>query len=52
MYAVIKNKIVQSYSWESKENDNYEYVLMTFDNSPAWINGLYIDGKFYPPEEE
>ena len=26
-------------------------IEMTINNSPAYINGKYINGKFYPPEE-
>lgn len=33
-----------------KEIDGRTLILMTLDNSPAHINGKYIDGKFYPPE--
>ena len=31
--------------------DGRTTVLMTLENSPAWINGTYKDGKFYPPKE-
>lgn len=27
-------------------------ILMTAENSPAWLNGTYENGKFYPPKEE
>jgi hypothetical protein len=26
-------------------------IAMTVENSPAFLNGFYIDGKFYPPKE-
>jgi hypothetical protein len=26
-------------------------IEMTPDNSPAYINGKYVEGKFYPPKE-
>jgi len=25
-------------------------IPMTVENSPAYLNGTYIDGKFYPPK--
>jgi hypothetical protein len=25
-------------------------IPMTPENSPAWVNGTYEDGKFYPPK--
>lgn len=27
-------------------------IEMTIENSPAYLNGKYIDGKFYPPVKE
>lgn len=33
-----------------KEINNKTLIRMTADNSPAYVNGKYIDGKFYPPE--
>ena len=27
-------------------------IEMTVENSPAYLNGKYINGKFYPPLEE
>lgn len=27
-------------------------IKMTIDNSPAWIGGKYINGKFYEPVKE
>jgi pentose-5-phosphate-3-epimerase len=29
----------------------FTLILMTIENSPGYINGKYIDGKFYPKEE-
>jgi hypothetical protein len=26
-------------------------IEMTLENSPAWIEGYYKNGKFYPPSE-
>lgn len=34
-----------------KEIDNRILIRMTIDNSPAYVKGKYIDGKFYPPKE-
>ena len=31
--------------------DGRTTILMTAENSPAYLNGTYIDGKFYPPKE-
>ncbi len=28
----------------------YTLIEMTVENSPAWVNGYYKDGKFYPPK--
>ena len=50
MYAVVKDGIVQGYTWEKSDDSDLEYVLMTFENSPAYIKGKYKDGKFYEPE--
>ena len=27
-------------------------ILMTLENSPAWVTGTYVEGKFYPPSKE
>jgi hypothetical protein len=27
-------------------------ILMTVENSPAWLEGTYENGKFYPPKGE
>jgi hypothetical protein len=50
MYAVVKDGLVQGYTWEKSDELDVEYVLMTFENSPAYIQGKYEDGKFYEPE--
>ena len=34
-----------------KEIDGRTLIEMTLDNSPAYLNGIYEDGKFYPPKE-
>jgi hypothetical protein len=34
-----------------KEVDGRTLIEMTIDNSPAYVKGEYIDGKFYPPKE-
>ena len=50
MWAVIENKIVQGYTWDTTEyskTDSTEFVLMTFENSPAYVGGRYENGKFY-----
>lgn len=52
MYAVIEKGIVKGYRWDNTPEDGVEYVLMTYDNSPAWVNGRYENGKFYKPEGE
>ena len=46
MYAVIKDKIVQGYTWDNSPQDNLEFVLMTYENSPAYVGGTYENGKF------
>jgi hypothetical protein len=51
MYAAISNGIVIGYTWE-KSNPELDYVLMTYENTPAWVNGRYEKGKFYKPEGE
>lgn len=40
-----------SYEKASQEADGREIIKMTLDNSPAYINGIYENGKFYPPKE-
>ena len=27
-------------------------ILMTLENSPAWLLGTYENGKFYPPKDK
>jgi hypothetical protein len=34
-----------------KEADGRDLILMTLENSPAYVKGKYKDGKFYPPKE-
>jgi hypothetical protein len=31
--------------------DGRTLILMTLENSPAWVSGTYEDGKFYSPKE-
>ena len=33
------------------ENLGYILIEMTLENSPGFLNGKYINGKFYPKEE-
>lgn len=35
-----------------KEAAGRTLIKMTLENSPAYINGTYKDGKFYPPSNE
>lgn len=51
MYAVVEKGIVQGYVWETKsypKTEDTEFVLMTFENSPAYSQGTYKDGVFHP----
>jgi hypothetical protein len=51
MYAVVKKGIVQGYVWETEsypKTKDTEFVLMTFENSPAYTQGTYKNGIFYP----
>jgi hypothetical protein len=58
MWALVDNndKVLTAYPPDFdteqmvKEADGRRLVLMTIENSPAWINGTYKDGKFYPPK--
>jgi len=53
MYAVVKDNIVIGSCFEpDKEKFELDNLLveMTLENSPAYLNGEYIDNKFYPPE--
>jgi hypothetical protein len=34
------------------QSDGYRLIKMTIENSPAYLNGKYKDGKFYPKESE
>lgn len=33
-----------------KEAKGRTTIEMTLENSPAYVNGTYVDGKFYPPK--
>lgn len=54
MYAVVHNSKVIDLSWGMPETiiEGYNYVLMTYDNSPAYLNGTYKNGVFYKEGEE
>jgi hypothetical protein len=47
MYAIVENGIVQGYQWDNEPKEGVEFILMTFDNSPAWVGGEYKNGRFY-----
>ena len=34
-----------------KKASGRKLITMTVENSPAYMYGRYIDGKFYPPKE-
>lgn len=34
-----------------KEATGRRLIPVTIENSPGWVNGTYVDGKFYPPKE-
>jgi len=34
-----------------EEANGRTLIKMTTENSPAYIKGTYVDGKFYPPKE-
>jgi hypothetical protein len=36
----------------NKDAEGRTQILMTLENSPAYINGTYVDGKFYLPVQE
>lgn len=50
MYAVLQNKIVQGYTWDNSPQKGLEFILMTYDNSPAYVGGKYQNGKFIERE--
>jgi len=52
MYAVVRNEIVEGYTWEITNDPAVAFILMTYDNSPAWTKGKYVEGRFYKPEGE
>lgn len=51
LYAMVKDGIVLGATWDNTPQDGIEFVLMTFENSPAYTQGTYKEGKFYKPEE-
>ena len=53
-YALIKNNFVVGWCFgQEKEKFELDHILikMTVENTPAYINGTYINNKFYPPKE-
>jgi hypothetical protein len=52
MYAILENGIVAGYTFDDvkKHLPQYTYVLMTVDNSPAFVGGKYFNGKFLEME--
>ena len=34
-----------------EEANGRTLIKMTLENSPAYLNGTYVDEKFYPPKE-
>ena len=40
-----------SYDKIVEEANGRMLIKMTLENSPAYIKGTYVDGKFYPPKE-
>jgi phosphoserine aminotransferase len=46
MYAIIENGVVRGYQWDNNPVEGLEFVLMTFDNSPAYTGGRYENGRF------
>jgi hypothetical protein len=59
MWALVdnNNKVLTAYPPDFnqeqmiKEANGQRLIEMTIENSPAYINGTYVDGKFYPPKE-
>ena len=41
-----------SYDDLNNERDGKTLILMHENNSPGYLNGTYVKGKFYKPEEE
>jgi hypothetical protein len=39
-----------SYDKIIKEANGRTLIQMTLKNSPAYVKGTYVDGKFYPPK--
>jgi hypothetical protein len=54
MYAVISNSEVIDLAWGLPDVivEGYNYVLMTYENSPAYLGGKYVNGIFYKKGEE
>lgn len=38
------------YELERMEKEGFTLIEMTLENSPGYIGGKYIEGKFYPKE--
>jgi len=50
MYAVLKDKIVVGFCWETEKktvDNSCTLVQMTLKNSPAYIGGEYDGNQFY-----
>ena len=41
----------RTYEEALEHADGRTLIKMTLENSPAYLKGKYIDGKFFPPEE-
>ena len=50
MFAVLRDGIVQGYVWDNSPQEGLEFVLMTYENSPAYVGGKYENGKFMERE--
>ena len=59
MWAVLdydNEKVITMIPPDAKADEVNEWldgrttILMTVENSPAYFNGTYKDGKFYPPK--
>jgi hypothetical protein len=52
-YALVKNNVVLGWCFEQdkeKFESDHTLIKMTLENSPAYVNGTYVNNKFYPPE--
>jgi hypothetical protein len=54
VYALIKNNVVVGWCFEQEKEKfelNHILIKMTLENSPAHVNGKYVNNKFYAPKE-